>query len=39
MDHFQSGFRTVHSTESSLIRVLSYILLEVDSGIVSVLSC
>ncbi len=32
MDHFQSGFRTVHSTESSLIRVLSYILLEVDSG-------
>ncbi len=32
MDTFQSGFRTVHSTESSLIRVLNYILLEVDTG-------
>ncbi len=32
MDKFQSGFRTGHSTESALIRVLNYILLEVNSG-------
>ncbi len=32
MDKFQSGFRTGHSTESALIRVLNNILLKVDSG-------
>ncbi len=32
MDKFQSGFRTGHSNESALIRVLNYILLKVDSG-------
>ncbi len=32
MDKFKPGFRTDHSTESALIRVLNYILLEVDNG-------
>ncbi len=32
MDKFQSGFRTGHSNESALIKVLNDILLEVDNG-------
>ncbi len=32
LDTFQSGFRTNHSTESALLRVLNDILLSVDSG-------
>ncbi len=29
---FQSGFKSAHSTESALLRVLNYIYLSTDSG-------